>query len=401
MSDDWNELSLTLTKELKLKKDEGIYFTPKNIVKRIIDYLLEQKKEIKSILEPSCGSCQFIDYLIEKGKSVIGIEKNKEIYNKLKDREYIKNADFLEWKTESKFDLIVGNPPYFVLPKKSIEQIYLSFFDGRPNIYILFIIKSFELLNEDGILAFVLPKNFLNCIYYNNLRRFLSDYKILDIYYPTDKFLETCQEVCVFIIQKTKSTKSNFVVNFDNIVLFKTIHEVQKIKSLIENTTTLYKLGFTISVGKVVWNECKELLTDDSSKTLLIYNGDIKNNKLEIKSYISPKKNYINKKGTTGKMLLVNRGYGNGKYSFNYTLVNLEREYLVENHLLQLKTNSEELYNLVIKSFENKKTIEFIEIVFSTNAINIQEFMYMLPIYTLRLTFNVCSTFIPFKFHLP
>ena len=48
---------------------------------------------------------------------------------------------------------------------------------------------------------------------------------------------------------------------------------------MYNNSSTLEKLGFNVTVGNIVWNQCKEQLTDDNSKTLLIYSSDIKNKK--------------------------------------------------------------------------------------------------------------------------
>ena len=90
-------------------------------------------------------------------------------------------------------------------------------------------------------------------------------------------------------------------------------------------------------------------------------------------------------------MLLINRGYGVGKYNFEYYLLNREEntEYLIENHLICIKykkdkKNKEELiclYDKIIQSFENKKTEEFINLYFGNNAINTTELCEMLPIY--------------------
>jgi hypothetical protein len=290
-------------------------------------------------------------------------------------------ADFLEYSFETTFDLIIGNPPYFVIPKKSVKDS--SLFTGRPNIYILFIIKSFELLNEHGILAFVLPTNFLNCIYYNELRKYLMKYRIITIFHTTEKFIDTSQEICVLIIQKTKYSNKNFCISFDTgIILFN--ENTTRISELLINTTTLQKLGFKLNIGSVVWNQCKKSLTMDSTKTLLIYSGDIKDNKLEIQNYSNEsKKNYINKKGSTDIALLVNRGYGNGKYKLNYLLLNSEKEYLVENHLIVISHPSNDSLQVekIIHSFKNPKTTEFIDLVFSNNAINIQEFLTVFPIF--------------------
>ena len=81
-----NELSIKITKSIpkEEKKNNGIYFTPKNIrtsmitkLKKYIDF-----NKTYDIVEPSCGSCEFIDdILLDKSIkcNIIGIEKNKKI----------------------------------------------------------------------------------------------------------------------------------------------------------------------------------------------------------------------------------------------------------------------------------------------------------------------------------
>lgn len=94
-------------------------------------------------------------------------------------------------------------------------------------------------------------------------------------------------------------------------------------KGLYNNSKTLFDLGFNVNVGNIVWNQCKKELTDDNNKTHLIYSSDITNNKLSIKNYSNKeKKNYINKKGDTSPLLVINRGYGVGSYNFNYCIIN-------------------------------------------------------------------------------
>ena len=269
-------------------------------------------------------------------------------------------------------------------------------FDGRPNIFMLFIIKSLKLLNENGYLSFILPKNFMNSLYYDKLRRYIYDnYKIYDIIdCSDDKYIETQQDTIIFIIQKIKkkSKKNNnkFIVNNKNkYTIFNTKENIVKINKLYYNATNLNDLGFNVKVGNIVWNQCKDILTNNSIDTRLIYNSDIVNNKLSIKKYKNKdKKNYINKEGKTGILLVLNRGYGTGKYSFDYCLIDTKEPYLIENHLICIESKTDidnnilkEKYTKIINSWNNKKTKEFIKLYFSNNAINTTELQYILPIY--------------------
>ena len=411
---EFDELSVLITKQLSLeeKKSNGIFFTCNSIIISTLNfiniYIKKNKLKIKNVLEPSCGSCQFINNIDIKYDILHGIEKNIIIYEKIKDlykdNKKIKlfNDDFILFENEFMYDLIIGNPPYFVLnkPKDKVKLEYYNKFIlpykkeyniGRINIYIIFIIKSLKILNDNGILAFVIPKNFLNCLYYNKLREEINnEYKIIDIIdHSQCKYLDTDQNTCMFIVQKCKDNNSYFTyINNDNII-FNSKESIKQIKELCKNTTTIDKMGFKVSVGTCVWNQNKKILTSDSSKTRLIYNTNIKENKLNIIDFNNiDKKNYINKEGKKGLLLIVNRGYGKGKYSFNYCLIDIKEEYLIENHLICIKHNvkieKDELlkkYNIIINSFNDKRTKDFIKLYFENNAINTTELQFVLPIF--------------------
>ena len=77
----------------------------------------------------------------------------------------------------------------------------------------------------------------------------------------------------------------------------------------------------------------------------------------------------------------MNRGYGTGKYTLQWCLVENKR-YLVENHCILIQSENDTVFDTIIKSFEDKKTKEFFDLVFSNNAINIQEFLHVLPVYS-------------------
>lgn len=409
MSNQFSDLSLKLTKNLLStdeKKNNGIYFTPLDIIKLTISIIIDNdNSKIKKILEPSCGSCEFINYIdtIYNDIEIIGIEYNKIIYDNIKTLKInnnsltILNEDYLKFDIENNnlFDLIIGNPPYYVITGNNKElKRYKDYYDGRTNIFILFIIHSLKKLNKNGILAFVLPKNFLNCLYYNKLRNHIyKNYKIIDIIDCSNyNYIETTQDTIIFIIKNTNTNiqdNDNFTINNNNSTIFNTIDNIILLKELYLNSIRLNEMNFEVKVGSIVWNQHKNNLTSDKNKTRLIYSSDISNNNLILNKYKNEeKKNYINKEGINDLLLIVNRGYGKGDYKFNYCLIDIDENYLIENHLICIKYKKEiekkelkKLYEIIIKSFEDKRTTKFIKIYFGNNAINTTELEYHLPIY--------------------
>ena len=396
----YSELSHQLTKNLSAsdKKTNGIYFTPPSTIVRNINLLKHYNKNIKTVLEPSCGSCEYISELSKHYNNITGIEINQTIFESIQslenDNVKLLNKDFILYDMEFKYDLIIGNPPYFVMKKTDVDKRYYDYFEGRPNLFILFIIKSLSMLNKNGILSFILPKNFLNCLYYDKTRKHIeSNYEIINIIECVDKYIETQQETILLMVQNKKPTQTNNIMNIGTYTIFGTVDNIKKIKSYYTDSKKLCDLHFNVSIGTVVWNQCKDELTTDNNKTLLIYSSDIKDGKLQIKTYTNKeKKNYIDKVGNREPILVLNRGYGHGEYTFNYCLINETDniEYLIENHLIRIKYTKQierdkliKMYKKIINSFENKKTREFVKLYFGNNAINTTELNTIVPFYGL------------------
>lgn len=401
MSYNFTELSRKLTKKLSKeeKKEYGIFLTPLTTIQQNIGFLSPYIKNGMAVLEPSCGSCHFIFSLLEKyDLNITGVEFNKKIFDSIAkyETENVKlyNRDFIKFGELDTYDLIIGNPPYFVMKKTDVPSMYHKYFDGRPNIFILFIIKSLNLLKIDGILSFVLPKSFLNCLYYNKTRKYIiENYKILTIVECTDEYLDTKQETVILIVQNKKDTTGNvgYVLNYDGNYILGNDAIINKLRNLYMGSTTLSQMGCRVFVGTVVWNQNKAILTNDTTKTRLIYSSDIKDNELVLQKYTNAeKKNYIDKVGCNDPILVINRGYGVGNYKFDYCLIEGGFEYLIENHLICVKCDLENdgavaMYNRIIGSLENPNTIEFIKLYFGNNAINTTELAHILPIYNALL----------------
>lgn len=395
---EFSDISKSLTNSITKaeKKTQGIFFTPPETVINMINKVKSLKSSLESILEPSCGSGEFIDYLTKyfTDSKITAIELNNMIFESIKNKQSnninLLNEDFIKYTDQNKYDLIIGNPPFYVMKKHEAPNDYHEYFDGRPNIFLLFVIKSLKMLKSDGILSFVLPRNFINCLYYDKTRQFIDkNFKIHFIEDCDDEYIDTKQDTIIMVVQKKDNPdNSSFTLKVSDYTIFGTVNNIAKLKTYYNNYKTLNELNFRVNVGNVVWNQCKSILTDDNTKTRLIYSGDIADVDTVKKYKNSEKKNFIDKDGETGPLLVMNRGYGVGQYKFEYSLININSKYLIENHLICLRykdgISDNELiskYKKIMKSLSNKKTQEFIMTYFGNNAINTTEINYILPIF--------------------
>jgi adenine-specific DNA-methyltransferase len=377
-SDNSEKLNKTLSKEVR--KSQGIFFTPKKARD-----LLFSKLDIKpkTILEPSFGSGEFLDDISKKypKAKVVGVEFNETIFKSYKNKKVkLVNEDFLKYKSEEKFDLIIGNPPYFVIKEKNPKCM-----KGRSNIYVAFLYKCLEIhLMDDGYLAFVLPTSLFNCSYYEPMRRYISEKCSIKYIEELDvKYYETQQDTMLLILQKKNDPFQKYIFKRNDCIYISPYAE--ELNKLVEDTKTISELGLKVKTGDVVWNQHKEKLA--TSGTLLIYNTNIVNGKLVLDNIKSKeKKQYIkdfNKTPITGKAILVNRGYGNIDYKFNFVIVDL-KEYFAENHvnmILPKTKKAEKNLEIVKKSFEDERSKEFLQKFIGNGAMSKTEIEKVMPIF--------------------
>ena len=136
----YTELSKTITDMLDSydKKGNGIYFTSQELIGRMIKML--GRRRFKRILEPCYGSGEFIRMLSKKYKksNIEGIEMNETMTELCegdeeinKENVVLKRGDYLKTEFEGDYDLIIGNPPFYVMKRGDVEKEYLKYIEGR------------------------------------------------------------------------------------------------------------------------------------------------------------------------------------------------------------------------------------------------------------------------------
>lgn len=403
----FSELTLNLTKSLSKeeKKAYGIYISPRSIIsslyQSIITYLNNDTSKIKKILEPSCGTCEIVNYCDDNLSDVEihAVEFNTTIYNVIKDLSFknkvsLFNINFINFNPNKYYDLIIGNPPYFVCKKSDIPKKYEEYIYGRPNIFGLFILHSLELIRPGGIIALIVPNSFLNSLYYSRIRNYIkmtcTIIKIED-YGNMNDFIDTDQSTFGLIIQKNIVNKPpcecNYSMLFNDNYIFTNSSET--LREIFKNSTTIEKMGLKVRTGQIVWNEVKKELTNNKNDTILIYNTNIsKNNSLDIKTFKNDeKKQFINRDGRMDPVLVVNRGNGNSAYKLNYAIID-KGPFLIENHLNEIYSPTDMkreellvLFEKIIKSFNNPRTKKFIQIFLGNNGLSKTELETIFPIY--------------------
>lgn len=130
-------------------KNLGQVFTPLWVVDKMINLISIKNPNL--ILEPCCGSGNFYNRLKEKFKNVVGIE----IDNRITCKDAIIENYF---KTKYTADVIITNPPYVDF-KNIINKPKSDNLIHKPNLYLYFLEKMLDDLNNKGELIIIVPAN--------------------------------------------------------------------------------------------------------------------------------------------------------------------------------------------------------------------------------------------------
>ena len=211
------------------RNENAAYYTRQDICFSIIKDLPDAKNYKKlRILEPSIGVGNFLPLIFEKYKTVdeviidlVDIDENsirtlKNLLNYIEIPHNIKinfiQSDFLKYKFEYKYDIVIGNPPFKKISNNlSLLKIYKENVYNREtnNVSSFFLEKAIKLGNY---VALILPKSLINAPEFNLTRELINKYRVQKIIdYGEKGFKGVKIETVSLLINTCKKPKDNLV----------------------------------------------------------------------------------------------------------------------------------------------------------------------------------------------
>jgi adenine-specific DNA-methyltransferase len=247
-------------------KELGQYFTTNIKLKEMIfKFILNNPS---NILEPSIGRGDLIVFIKEKIYNITfdmyEIDTTIKLLDKI-EKETIIYGDFLKQIITKKYKTIIGNPPY-IRTKTS-------------NIYIDFIEKCYNLLDDNGELIFIVPSDFLKLTCASKLLNIMmNNGTFTHIYHPNNEKMFDNASIDIIIFRYCKNSliekevlyndKLLYIINNDGLITFSEIKH---------NYNVMFKDYFDIYVGLVSGKD--EVFRNKIFGNIDVLNGEDKNEK--------------------------------------------------------------------------------------------------------------------------
>ncbi|MBU1131411.1 transcriptional repressor LexA [Patescibacteria group bacterium] len=326
---------------LKYRKSLGQYFTPKTVREALLNKLPNTIKNPK-VLDPACGTGEFLITAKKyfKNPDLRGWDIDKKLSNITKEavpEARLKNIDALLNEDYEKYDFVIGNPPYYEFtPTVVIKERFKDIINGRINIFSLFIYQGIKWLKNGGYLAYVVPPSMNNGAYFLKLRKFITENTNIEYLHILDnsKIFHGALQSTMLIILKKGTNKGNYLFKKNGILIFS--ENAQYLKKSFKNKLTLHDLNYQVRTGRLVWNQNKELLTNNPKESIpLIWAHNITSNGLKLPIINERKPQYVKiKKYDIGPAIVVNRITGSvNSAKLKAAIIPAEMKFIAENHI--------------------------------------------------------------------
>lgn len=322
------------------RKSLGQYFTPKSIREALLEKLPNTKNP--KILDPGCGTGEFLITAKKhfKNPDLYGWDIDKKlakIAKGLVPGAKIKDTDALINEEYGEYDFVIGNPPYYEFsPSKEAKKKFGSIINGRTNIFSLFIYQGLRWLKEGGYLAYVVPPSMNNGAYFLQLRKFIVENSNIEYLHILDNpkiFHEALQSTMLLVLKKGKN-KGDYLFKKNGILIF--TEDPKYLEKVFRKKVTLHDLNYKVKTGRVVWNQNKELLTNNGKQGMpLIWAHNITPLGLRFPICRLDKPQFIKRRDfDTGPAVVVNRITGTVRAArLRAAVIPPGMKFVAENHV--------------------------------------------------------------------
>ena len=276
----------------ELRKQKGQFFSSLTIAQFMANQLVTPHQTEVSILDS-------LTY-IENDPKIHPILQwlKSEIENKLSTSEVkiqvhiFKDNFILKSFSEKKYDILICNPPFAKIARKSPEAAAMSdYVFGQPNMYALFSLKGLSLLKPDAQFVLITPRSWTSGNYFLRMREYVlgnvslekihlfgsrgsvfSDEEVLqETIIWTGRIAEQKRNITVSISKNdhfadvtTFSGNSNMLLSDNpdkNIFLPSSYQDYCLLSQMREQKNTFDSLGYLFKTGPVVEFRCKNALS--------------------------------------------------------------------------------------------------------------------------------------------
>ena len=217
----------------------GAVYTPVEVAEAVIRYAMcDLPSRQLRVLEPSVGDGAFLAHLtaLMPENDYVAIDIDHHVIEKLSENAEswpvsttLYATDFLQFACDeietgkSKFDLIVGNPPFirkhnFTEDFKDATKRLADLVDypvpNLKNSWAAFLVASAKLVADDGVVAFVLPYELLTVAYgHAALNEMLEVFPRIDLFVSDEKaFPEIDQDAIIFVGRRRPTNSQGLFV---------------------------------------------------------------------------------------------------------------------------------------------------------------------------------------------
>lgn len=208
----------------------GQFFTPPEVAEFIVSFssnFISTNSTKKLACDPACGDGVFLLSLVKHGFEPLGIDIDENVMHILPEsiKKHVRIGNGLILEEDSKFDLVVGNPPFSSKYGRVEGDILRNFELGKQSsqaIEILFLEKFIRLCSENGVIGIILPQGIFSDLRLSYVREYIRSHLsiIAIISLPRSIFRskgdKTSSKTCI-LIGKKQAKPSNERVLFASV----------------------------------------------------------------------------------------------------------------------------------------------------------------------------------------